>query len=88
MAAKKYNVRDYFRHDIKHEDEAHLVLWEAWFAQHGIDASEVLLTEWVERRTYNENKIVYLVDAVRDGVPITRERVKILDQPPAPFPVP
>lgn len=66
-----------------------LELWQAWFAEHGIDPAEVLLTHWVERRAHgDQNEIVYLEDAIRDGEPITREVVVKLDRPPAPFPVP
>jgi len=43
----------------------------------------------LRRRAHgDQNQIVYLEDAVRDGEPITREVVVNLPRPPAPFPVP
>lgn len=87
-----YNVRDWFREDIRHEDAEHVALWQGWFAEHGIDPAEVLLTAWVERRTVDgsggHNVIVWLEAGVRDGEPITVHREIALDSSPAPFPVP
>lgn len=85
----EWNVRDWFREDIQHDSPEHVALWEAWFTQHGIDPSEVLLTHWVERRAHaGQNQIVWLEDGVRDGEPITVHREVDLAAPPAPFPVP
>jgi hypothetical protein len=87
--APPYNVRDWFREDVQHDSPDHVVLWQDWFTLHGIDPSEVLLTHWIERRAHGtQNQIVWLEDGVRDGEPITVERVRELVDPPAPFPVP
>jgi hypothetical protein len=69
-----YNVREFFRDDIQHESPDHVEIWRGWFAQLGVGPDEVLLTEWVERRP-PERKVVFLEDGVRDGEPITVERV-------------
>ncbi|MCW2902593.1 MAG: hypothetical protein JWO67_4858 [Streptosporangiaceae bacterium] len=83
-----WNVRDWFREDIRHDSPEHVVLWEAWFTQHGIDPSEVLLTEWVERRAHEgQNQIVWLEAGTRDGEPIHVHKEINLPEPPAPFPV-
>lgn len=83
-----YNVRDWFREDIRHEDAEHVSLWEAWFTQHGIDSSEVLLTQWVERRAYgSQNQVVWLEAGECDGKPISVHREIDLATAPAPFPV-
>jgi hypothetical protein len=85
----KYDVRDWFREDIRHDTPEHVELWQAWFVRHGIDPAEVLLTEWVERRAQNgQNQIVWLEAGVRDGEDITVHRERHLAAPPAPFPVP
>ena len=96
-----WNVRDWFREDIQHEDAEHVELWKAWFTRHGINADEVLLTHWVERRAHEDPRtgdkqyqIVWLEDGVRDegdgngSQPITVHREIDLNEPPAPFPVP
>lgn len=84
-----WNVRDHFREDIQHEDPEHVAAWHDWFARHGIDPAEVLLTHWVERRaSEHEHMIVWLTDGERDGVPITVHREIHLEQDPEPFPVP
>lgn len=84
-----WNVRDWFREDIRHDTPEHVQAWQEWFHRHGIDPSEVLLTEWVERRaSAAENAIVWLEAGERDGEPITVERVQILPNPPEPFPFP
>ena len=84
----KFNVREFFQQFPASMPAEQMQLWRDWFTTHGIDPDEVSFEHWVERRLHDENKIVYLVPAVRDGEPITQEREKILGQPPAPFPVP
>jgi hypothetical protein len=90
-----WNVRDWYREDVQHDSPEHVVLWESWFRDHGIDPSEVLLTHWIERRAHEDPRtgvkqyqIVWLEDGVRDGEPITVHREIDLPNPPAPFPVP
>jgi len=89
MTRPGYDVREFFRNDIRHDDPEHVTAWRDWFARHGIDPAEVLLTEWVERRVNpGQNQIVWLEQGVRDGQSITVHREMDLTEPPAPFPVP
>lgn len=90
-----YDVREWFRDDIQHETPEHVELWKQWFQDHMIDPSEVLLTEWVERRAYEDPRrgikqwqIVWLEAGERDGEPIHVHREVNLPFPPKPFPVP
>jgi len=50
MTRPGYDVREFFRDDVRHDDPEHVAVWRDWFARHGIDPAEVLLTGWVERR--------------------------------------
>lgn len=85
----EYNVRDWFREDIRHDSPEHVAAWQEWFQLHGIDPSEVLLTEWVERRAHaGQNQIVWLEAGERDGEPIHVHKEIDLAGPPAPFPFP
>jgi hypothetical protein len=88
-----YHVRDYFRDNIDHESPAHVQRWRDWFAAHGIDPAEVLLTHWVERQgevgTHIENKIMWLEYGVRNGEQITvHKEINLGARVPDPFPVP
>ncbi len=80
-----WNVRDWFREDIRHDTPEHVTVWQGWFTRHGIDPAEVLLAEWVERRT-SPPSIVWLEAGVRDGKDIHVERSQQLPGPPEPFP--
>lgn len=84
-----WNVRDWFREDIRHDDPETAAVWRAWFARHGVDPAPVLLDQWVERVSNTiEHKIVWLEAGVRDGEPITVHREQSFEAPPEAFPEP
>lgn len=84
-----YDVREWFREDIIHEDPEQVAAWHDWFQRHGIDPVNVLLTHWVERRAAPiRPAIIWLEYGERDGERITVHHERDLALDPEPFPVP